>query len=91
MSEIDGPHPGEARAINGGGQAVGYLNFFGGSPRAFLYSKGTRWFLQDLVPGLAAAGWSALADATGVNDSGLIIGQGIIRNERHAFLLEPIR
>ena len=42
---------------------------------------------NDLIP--ADSGW-ALQDATGINDAGEIVGDGVIDGQDHAFLLTPI-
>ena len=43
--------------------------------------------LASLIPN--ASGWSGL-NATGINDAGQIVGQGLIDVQEHAFLMTPI-
>ncbi|MDG3002597.1 hypothetical protein [Paludisphaera mucosa] len=64
-------------ALNDFGQVVG---------NGFLYDGSTIRMLTDLLgtPG----GWSSL-NATDVNDSGWIVGQGTIDGQQHAFLMTP--
>lgn len=52
----------------------------------FLYSSGTFQTLASLIP--ASSGWSNL-NATGINESGQIVGQGLIDGQEHAFLMTP--
>ncbi len=53
---------------------------------AFVWSGGTMQDLNALIP--ANSGW-VLNEATGVNDSGAIVGNGTIAGQTHAFLLTP--
>jgi probable HAF family extracellular repeat protein len=53
---------------------------------AFLYASGRMTDLNTLIP--ATSGW-VLGDATGVNDSGQIVGTGTVGGQPHAFLLNP--
>ena len=82
-----------ARAVNLGGQVVGY-SFYGGSeaPHAMLWHNG---IMLDLNSMLAAetvqAGW-VLSDASGINDFGAIVGSAynIRTGANHAYLLAPV-
>jgi probable HAF family extracellular repeat protein len=81
-------------AINNQGQIVGFCSRTPGLPsHPFLYRDGT---LHDLVPliGVAqikAAGLKVITDLSGINDSGLIIGNGLdAQGHSRAFLLTPI-
>jgi probable HAF family extracellular repeat protein len=80
-----------ARNINDEGQVVGVsqlLNNQNNPERAFLYSSGTMYGLNDLV--VDGYGWS-LETAWDINDSGQIIGGGTLNNQPHAFLLTPVQ
>jgi probable HAF family extracellular repeat protein len=94
-----------ALAINASGQIVGSTSSSsgdgtaaGGGPpgyciagsvcRAFLYSNGTMQDLNTLVDN-SAAGWK-LKEASGINDSGWIVGTGQGSKLFNAFLLTPI-
>jgi probable HAF family extracellular repeat protein len=62
-----------AEGINSVGQVVGYSNYSSGGTGAFLYENGKMMDLNGLIsPG---SGWT-LQGATGINDSGWIIGVG---------------
>lgn len=75
------------RAINDGGQIVGFVETEGVT-RAFLYKDGSVVDLSNL-PDIRAAGWT-LESATAINSSGQIAGVGINRSgQRHVFLLTP--
>jgi probable HAF family extracellular repeat protein len=52
----------------------------------FLYSDGAFASLQSMLPVPAASQWSKL-NATGINDAGQIVGQGLINGQEHAFLM----
>lgn len=52
----------------------------------FLYGDGTVQTLLNLLP--ASNGWSSL-NATGINDSGQIVGQGTYDGHQVAFLMTP--
>ena len=66
-----------AAALNNKDQAVG---------NGFLYNNGTIQALTSLI--FSSSGWSSL-NATGINDSGQIIGQGLVNGQEHAFLMTP--
>jgi len=53
---------------------------------AFLWSGGSMKDLNDLIP--AGSGW-VLTEATGINDSGQIVGNGTLGGVERAFLLNP--
>jgi probable HAF family extracellular repeat protein len=68
-------------AINNLGQVVVE------SGDAFIWSQATGMLdLNGLIP--ANSGWN-LTWAFAINDSGQIVGQGLINGESHAFLLTP--
>ena len=94
-----GTLPGDVRskgfAVNVSGQVVGLSQSRNGETRAFLYSGGVMIDLDALVtPGSAFA---RLYLATGITDSGIIIGDGATTGfdigviaQNNAFLLTPI-
>ena len=68
--------------INNAMQVVGNSN-----GRAFLYSDGAMYDLNDLVD--SSAGW-LLSDAGGINDAGQIAVVGFVNGRNHVLLLNPI-
>ena len=71
-----------AMAINSSGTQI-----VGNSGKvAFLYTNGVMVDLNLLIP--LGTGWSLYA-GTGVDDTGLIVGTGILNGTQHAFLLTP--
>jgi probable HAF family extracellular repeat protein len=88
MAELERPfaYPyGNALDINNEGQVVG-----GAGSTSFrtavLWEDGVMYVLADLIP--AGSGWQ-LDMATGINESGYIVGYGRINGQTHAFLLQP--
>jgi probable HAF family extracellular repeat protein len=75
-----------ALAINKNGQVVGFIN--SGGQVAFLYSNGQMKDLNTFLP--ANSGWS-LTQATGINDSGQVVGVGTLNGVPRGFLLIGIR
>ena len=83
-----------AMAINNDNQVVGLcMNirgiYDGANPRlpqAFLWDQGTMTSLNDLIP--SDSGWD-LIRATGINDKGMIVGEGSFNGEGGGFLLIP--
>lgn len=69
-----------ANGINNLGRAVGISN-----GRAFLY-RGTMLDLNHRIP--TNSGWF-LTNATSINDSGRIVGNGVHNGQFHAFALDP--
>ena len=67
-----------AAALNNKDQAAG---------NGFLYSNGMIQTLSSLIS--SSSGWSNL-NATGINDAGQIVGQGLINGQEQAFLMTPI-
>ena len=78
-----------AKSINAGGQIAGQSNIAANafSAHAFLYAGGIMTDLNSQLP--AGSGW-VLEDATGINDSGQIVGTGTISGQRHAYLLNGV-
>ena len=74
-------------AINAKGQVVGMAGLQEGKEHAFLYKDGKMTDLNSLIP--AKSGWQLL-EARGINDHGWIVGTGVIKGHKHAFLLKPI-
>jgi probable HAF family extracellular repeat protein len=73
--------PGSANGINDPGQIVVGVN------GPFLYNDGAKYGLNIMIAG---SGWN-LSNATGINDSGQIVGWGWNpAGETHAFLLNPV-
>ena len=84
MTDIEGlgHDQSAALALNAGGtEVVGWSG-----DHAFLYSGGKMKDLNTMIP--RNSGWS-LTSATGVDDTGLIVGTGQLQGEEHAFLLTP--
>lgn len=75
-----------ARAINGSGQIVGHSLTRAGVSHAFLYEREKMTDLNRLIP--RSLGWVLVA-AYDINDGGQIVGAGIWRGRRRAFLLSP--
>ena len=78
----------DAVAINAGGEVVGDSNTASGADHAYVYANGQMQDLNGLIS--ASSGWS-LEQATAINNSGQIAGNGIINGHHHAFLLTPIQ
>jgi probable HAF family extracellular repeat protein len=75
-----------AEGVNDSGQVVGYAYTAGNAARhAFLYSDGA---MTDLNSVLNMAGWE-LESAMAINSAGEIVGYGIFKGKRSAFLLTP--
>jgi probable HAF family extracellular repeat protein len=75
-----------AHAINNLGQAVGSI-WDEGDYRAFVYTDGQMYNLNDLIP--PNLGWS-LEEAYDINDHGQIIGWGSVNGHYRSFLLTPV-
>jgi probable HAF family extracellular repeat protein len=58
----------------------------GEAPHALLHAGGVMHDLNRLIP--AASGW-VLNVAHAINDGGQIVGSGVFRGKRRAFLLTP--
>ncbi|APW63743.1 hypothetical protein [Paludisphaera borealis] len=77
LSKVPGYEGGQGVALNNLGQVVG---------NDFLYDGSTIRKLTELLP--PTSGWSGL-HPTDINDSGWIVGQGMIDGKLHAFLMTP--
>jgi probable HAF family extracellular repeat protein len=80
-----------AVAINNSGQIIGELidsyGILTNGP-SFLYQNGTMADLSTLITS-GGTGWSGLT-ATGINDSGAIVGYGTYKGNTQGFLLLPV-
>lgn len=73
-----------ARDINYASQVVGYSKTADGQ-RAILWDPPSfAMFVEDLLPN--DTGWT-VESATGINDRGQIVGDGLVKNNRRAYLL----
>jgi uncharacterized membrane protein len=86
MIDITSLESGTAYALNNSDDVVGKAIYpiIGGRP--FLYSQGTLFDLNDLLP--PDSGWT-LTDVFGINDAGQMVGYGYHAAQLHAFLLSP--
>ncbi len=76
-----------AYGINDSGEIVGYSwPTSGDNPHAFLYMNGIMIDLNALIP--TGSGWQLL-EAYGINNAGQIVGEGLLKGQAHAFLLDP--
>ena len=75
-----------AYGINRQGQIVGSSDAKETPLHAFIYTNRSMQDLNQLIP--ADSGW-VLTEARAINEAGQIVGYGIIKGERHAFLLTP--
>lgn len=73
------------RSINENGEIVGLANPAASVFRAGYHRNGMSMDLNSILP--ANSGW-VLNDATGINSSGLIVGNGIFNGDRRAFALQ---
>ena len=73
-------------AINRSGVVVGDIKVDFGGQYAFIYTNGRMTDLNTLLP--SDSGWQ-LTGASGINDSGWIVGAGSYNGQQHAYLLKP--
>jgi len=85
LGVIDGSNS-EAHAINKYNVVVGKSDWAGAGTHAFFYDSS----MNDLNDYLDASstGWK-LTEANGINDAGVIVGQGLINGAAHAFVAVP--
>jgi probable HAF family extracellular repeat protein len=85
-----GVAPGQARSfamdINNLGQIVGYCDVSNGPEVASIYQDGSMVDLNTLLP--PSSGWQ-LERATGINDSGEIVGYGLLNGVTRGFIIVP--
>jgi uncharacterized membrane protein len=79
LNELPGGSGKIALGLNDLGQVVG---------NNFLYSGGQFYSLQSLLPISMSSEWSDL-NATGINDAGEIVGQGLFDGQEQAFVMTP--
>ncbi len=72
----------KAMAVNSGGQVVGESYTANGAEHAFLWCNGRMVDLNGLLP--ADSGWQ-LISADGINDNGVVVGQGLYNGVGQAF------
>src|SRR5205807_747160 len=77
-------------AINSAGQVVGFAYVTRDGPNRAFLSNGTPGGMIDLntLVTSGGSGWLLLS-ADGINDNGQIVGEGIVGDTQHAFLLTP--
>jgi probable HAF family extracellular repeat protein len=77
---------GEANAINDSGVIIGETNIYGAGSRAAMWLNGQQ---IDLNAAISASKHWTLVRATGINDKGQIVGQGIHDGHERGFMLTP--
>ena len=88
LGTLPGGNYSYANGINNNGQIVGCSDASNIVSHAFLYTGGAMTDLNRFIP--ANSGWT-LVQATAINDTGCIVGQGTnALGQSHAFLLTPI-
>jgi probable HAF family extracellular repeat protein len=76
----------EAFGINASGQVIGTSFTASGAGHAFVDANGVMQDLNNLIP--ANSGWTLL-NANAISEHGVIVGDGTINGQTHAFLLTP--
>lgn len=86
LGSLGGDDGSRAFAVNASNQVVGHSSYASGMPmpHAFLFTDGILHDLNDLV--VDAASWT-LMEARDINDSGQIVGFGMVDGDMRAFLL----
>lgn len=88
LGTLPGYSSSSAIGLNTNGQVVGKVFNLLHNSSAFLYSNGTMIDLNSLID--PSSGWN-LFEATAINDSGWIVGQGKNNlGQTHIFLLTPV-
>jgi probable HAF family extracellular repeat protein len=86
LGVLPGDTNSQALAIDSGGDAVGSSDRDGFHEHAVIFHQGRVIALDSLLP--AGSGWT-LQTASGINNSGQIVGQGSHDGQLRAFLLTP--
>lgn len=89
IASLDQETPARALAVNANGIVVGEFQAAGDKHAALFTPTLDGWLLEDLndlIP--PASGW-ILSRATGINDAGSIVGEGLYNSTSRAFLLTP--
>lgn len=91
LGVLAGDDESAATALNNNGQIVGWSNSqkrakYRKTARAFLWQNGQMYDLHSLT---RHGGDWGLHNATGINERGQIIGNGLWKGQLHAFLLTP--
>ena len=89
LGTLPGGGDSEARAINEFGQIVGTAFNSNGVRRAMLFTQGTMYDLNDIVPEEQILDGWVLADANAINSRGEIVGTGTKGGQTRAFLVVP--
>ncbi len=80
--------------INDSEIAIGYSSTYsdneGLQKNAFIYVDEKMYPLIDLVASASDNQWTSLTKATGINNAGQIVGEGIYNGKKRGFLLTPI-
>lgn len=85
-----GGNQSSALGYNTPGHAVGFSTIADGSVHAFLYTDAKMFDLNSLCD-LATSNFQVLTAAKAINDSMVIVGEGITAaGEKHAFMLTPL-
>ncbi len=77
----------QANATNDAGKVIGFSRFTDQSQRAVIHRAGRLQTLVSLIP--TGSGWT-LNDATGISESGMIVGTGRLNNANRSFILTPL-
>jgi probable HAF family extracellular repeat protein len=87
LGTLPGGSQSVAFAINDAGQVVGASDSSARTQHAFLYANGVMRDLNTLIS--STSGW-VLNEAADINNAGQIVGNGLFRGQRRAFLLTPV-
>jgi len=83
-----GEEPAVAYGINNHDQIVGWSAINSNTLHAFLYQNGTMYDLNKSID--TSGGW-ILTEAYRINDSGRIVGKGMLHGHAHLVLLKPVK
>jgi probable HAF family extracellular repeat protein len=87
LNPLPGHPSAHAAAINSTGRVVGYSQDSAGKQHAVIWQSGGA--VQDLTAQLAAGSGWILETATGINDAGQIVGEGLHNGVEHGYLFTP--